>query len=280
MVENMKLIVAKSIGFCSGVKRAVQGAENVLSDNKAVYCLGEIIHNPQVVEDLKKQGMVIVGDMAEVPKKSRFIVRSHGLSPEAIKHARDRELFIYDFTCPKVKEIHTLVKDLTADGHPLLIVGNPRHPEVKAIRSLAAENAQIIESEDDVPENASGEKNAVVVQTTFNPERFLSIVQKIVGRSKKTLVNNTLCEETIKRQKEARELSQKADLVIIVGGRKSSNTKTLYEIVSMHTRAFHIESEAELKKEWFTNVHTVGLVSGASTPEEMVRIVTEKIRSL
>ena len=184
-----------------------------------------------------------------------------------------------EFTCPKVKKIHTLVKDLTTDGYPVFIVGNPRHPEVKAIRSLAAENAQIIENEERVPDNVSGEKNAVVVQTTFNPERFLSIVQKIVGHSKKTLVYNTLCEETIKRQKEAQELSQNVDLVVIVGGRKSSNTKTLYEIVSMHTRAFHIESETELKREWFTDVRKIGLVSGASTPEETVRVVTEKIRS-
>jgi (E)-4-hydroxy-3-methyl-but-2-enyl pyrophosphate reductase len=275
----MKLVVAQSIGFCSGVKRAIQGAEKVLSEESAVYCLGEIIHNPQVVERLKDQGMIIVDDIAEVPRKSRFIIRSHGLSREAIELARDRKLIIHDFTCPKVKKIHTLVKTLTEEGYFIFIVGNPRHPEVKAIRSLADENAMVVEREKEIPEEASVKQNAVVVQTTFNPQSFLPIVQKVVSFSKKTLVYNTLCEETIKRQKEALELSGKVDLIVVVGGKKSSNTKTLYEIVNNHTKGFHIESESELRKEWFNEVSTVGLVSGASTPEDMVIKVSERLRS-
>jgi 4-hydroxy-3-methylbut-2-enyl diphosphate reductase len=203
----MKVIVGKSSGFCSGVHRAIKGATNALEEHKKVYCFGEIIHNPVVVNTLKDMGMVVVNDIERVPDRSWFVIRSHGLQNEIYKRAVEKELKIFDFTCPKVKKIHHLVTELTNEGCFILIIGNPSHPEVKAILSLARGNARVIEKPGDLKNLDFSELYAVVVQTTFNPDAFLAIVDEIILFTKKTVIYNTLCEETIKRQKESRRLA-------------------------------------------------------------------------
>lgn len=275
----MNILIGKSSGFCSGVQRAIKGAAQVLKDNKKIYCFGEIIHNPAVVNSLKQQGMVVVNDISAVPVGSKFIIRSHGLENDIFKKAVDNKLDIHDFTCPKVKKIHRLVTQLTEDGYFIVITGNARHPEVKAIASLAKGNARVIENPEGVKTLPVLERNAVVVQTTFNPDSFFDIVKEIITRTKKTLVCNTLCEETIKRQKEAVHLSEKVDFVVVVGGKNSSNTKTLYNIVKNKVQALHVEDAVELDKDMFKNTGNVGIISGASTPEEEVKKVYDVLES-
>jgi 4-hydroxy-3-methylbut-2-enyl diphosphate reductase len=276
----MEIIVAGSTGFCSGVQRAVSGLQRVLEEQGKTYCLGEIIHNPQVVERLKALGMIVIKDIPEVPEGSRFIIRSHGLPKEVVSEAQNRKLEIYDFTCPKVKKTHTLVKDLMTRGYHCYIAGNPIHPEVQAILSLTGGNGTVVENEHAVSITGSPDRIALVVQTTFNPRQFLNIAGKIISSSKQTLICNTLCEETIKRQRETREIAGRTDLVVVVGGRVSSNTKTLYQIAREHTEAVHIETPDELEKEWFLGIRCVGVVSGASTPEETVRDTEKTIHLL
>jgi len=276
----MKISIARSTGFCSGVRRAISGLEQVLEEQGKTYCLGEIIHNPQVVERLKGLGMVVVKSIGEVPEGSRFIIRSHGLPKEDVSEAEKRDLEIYDFTCPKVKKTHTLVKDLMARGYRCYIAGNPEHPEVKAILSLTGTKGTVVENEKELPAALPSGRIALVVQTTFNPGQFLNIADRIILLSKKTLVCNTLCEETIKRQKEAKEIAGRVDLVVVVGGKGSSNTKTLYQIVREHTEAVQVETPEELKSEWFEGVNSVGVTSGASTPEQTVRFVADTIRTI
>lgn len=275
----MNILIGKSSGFCSGVQRAIKGAAQVLKDNKKIYCFGEIIHNPAVVNSLKQQGMVVVNNISAVPEGSKFIIRSHGLENDIFKKAVDNKLDIHDFTCPKVKKIHRLVTQLTEDGYFIVITGNARHPEVKAIASLAKGNARVIENPEGVKTLPVIERNAVVVQTTFNPDSFFDIVKEIITRTKKTLVCNTLCEETIKRQKEAVHLAEKVDFVVVVGGKNSSNTKTLYNIVKNKVQAVHVEDAVELDKHMFKNTGNVGIISGASTPEEEVKKVHDVLVS-
>ncbi len=274
----MKIQVSTLSGFCSGVMKAIKGAEKALQENEKIYCLGEIIHNPDVVRSLKEKGMVVVDDISKVPKGSNFIVRSHGLQNKIMEKALGKQLNIYDFTCPKVKKIHRLVTELTNEGYFILIIGNPGHPEVKAIVSLTRGNARVIREIDNLKTHPISPQNAVVVQTTFNPATFLKIVQEIILLSKKTLIYNTLCEETIKRQKEAIQIAEKVDFIVVVGGKNSSNTNTLYNIVKKRVPAIQIENTHELNKLQLKDLGRVGIISGASTPEREVKEVYETIR--
>ncbi len=272
----MEIIVADTVGFCSGVKRAIQQVQEDLQAREQVFCLGEIIHNRRVVEHLRDSGMITAGSMSDIPDRSRFIVRTHGLPKDIIIQAEDRNLHILDLTCPKVKKIHHLVVDLTEKGYFIFIAGNPDHPEVQAIISLTRGNAMVLVEPDSV-RKVPNSRIAVVVQTTFNPEEFLRTVNEIILKNKETLIFNTLCEETIKRQQEAKRLSELVDLMVIVGGKNSSNTKTLFNITQKKVRSVHIEGANELKEHWFDDVQKVGIISGASTPVEDVRRVHETI---
>ena len=271
----MNIIIGKSSGFCSGVQRAIKGAITALKEHKKFYCFGEIIHNPVVVKTLKDMGMVVVSDITKVPDKSWFVIRSHGLQIEIYKKAVEKKLEIFDLTCPKVKKIHRLVTELTGKGRFILIIGNPSHPEVKAILSLARENSRVIENPGELKTLTFSEQYAIVVQTTFNPEAFLEIVHDIILFTKKTIIYNTLCEETIKRQKESLQLANEVDFMVVVGGGNSSNTKTLYNTVKKRVPAVHIEDINELNMKLFKDVKNVGIISGASAPENEVKKVYE-----
>ena len=274
----MKCTMGKLVGFCSGVQQAIKGTERALEENPVIYCLGEIIHNQRVIETLKHKGMVVVSNIEEVPDRSSFIIRSHGLEKDTVRRAEEKNLRIYDFTCPKVKNTHRLVSDLRKEGYNLIIVGNPQHPEVKAIRSLAGGGAQVIEQVEEVKTTSFVEKNAVVVQTTFNPQCFSSIVSEVILRTYKTLVCTTLCEETVKRQIEAVKLAGKVDFMIVVGGKNSSNTKTLCHILDGRVPVAHIEDAEEILHLDLERIQRIGIISGASTPVEEVKKVCEKLR--
>jgi (E)-4-hydroxy-3-methyl-but-2-enyl pyrophosphate reductase len=271
----MKIIVGKNTGFCSGVRKAISGTQEVLKHNKHIFCLGEIIHNPFVVASLKRKGMIFVDDISDVPEGATFIIRSHGLPSDIINSALERRLHIHDFTCPKVKKIHRLAIELTDKGYAIIIIGNPSHPEVKAILSLTRGNARVVEKTEDLDSFPPGQQCAVVVQTTFNPLSFSDIVREVVLRAKNTVVYNTLCEETVKRQREALTLAEEVDFIVVVGGKNSSNTKTLCTIVENRVPVVHVEGAGEVEKKMFNGVRKVGIISGASTPEEEV----QKVRS-
>jgi len=266
-------------GFCSGVLKAVTGAENTLNENREVYCIGEIIHNPSVVRRLSEKGMRVVKSISQIPDKSNLLIRSHGLQREIIEQAREKNIYIHDFTCPKVKHIHHLVTRLIEEGYFVLIIGNSYHPEVKAIFSLSRGKAMVIEKQKDLEHLDPDSPVGVVVQTTFDPKKFIHLAGKIISLSKKTVIYNTLCEETIRRQREAFRMAKEVDLLLVVGGKNSSNTRTLFEMVRKKVKAVHIENVNELKKEWLKEALKVGIVSGASTPEEEVEKVKEFLKT-
>ncbi len=273
-----EVVVAGTAGFCSGVRRAIQGVREKLQVNGQLYCLGDIIHNPDVIENLRRSGLVVADRIEDIPDRSRFVVRTHGLPKETLQNAAEKELTVFDFTCPKVKKIHNLVTKLSKDGHYILIVGNPHHPEVQAISSLIGSNQRILHCLEDVPSGSIPEPSTVVVQTTFNPDTYLEILNRIILQTKKTLVCNTLCGETLKRQQEARRIAGKTDFIVVVGGKHSSNTKTLFTQVTELVPAVHIENVEELQRDWFRHVKRVGVISGASTPAQEVDRVAGRIR--
>lgn len=274
----MEVKVGKYVGFCSGVQRAIKGVVRALEENSRIYCIGEIIHNPVVIESLRQRGLEMVDDVDSIPTGSHLIIRSHGVRRGIIEMAKTRGLRIHDFTCPKVKKIHNLVEELENEGYNIVVIGNAHHPEVQAITSIARREVHVLERPESFKLPLSG-AIAVVVQTTFNPDFFYEIVKKIVGLSKKTLIYNTLCEETLKRQKEALRLAAEVDFFIVVGGKNSSNTKTLHDLIKERVPSIHIESSGELDRKMFKNIRRIGVISGASTPEEEVMRVVEALRS-
>jgi 4-hydroxy-3-methylbut-2-enyl diphosphate reductase len=276
----MEVIIAENAGFCSGVQRAMGGVRERLAEGKGLYCLGELIHNPDVIESLEAMGMIVTEDIDSIPDGSGIIIRTHGLPQETVRRAREKDLEIHDFTCPRVKKTHHLVKRLQEEGYRILVIGNPDHPEVDAVYSLISDCAQIVERPEDVERLTPGEPVAVVVQTTFNPDVFYTIVTAVVSRCRRTLVCNTLCEETIRRQREAIVLAGSVDFMVVVGGKNSSNTRTLFRRVSELVTAVHIENADELQEEWFRSAGRVGILSGASTPAREVERVNRHILSL
>ena len=275
----MKVIISDTTGFCSGVRKAIKGTEAALKSGSKIYCLGDIIHNKGVVNRLKSKGMVFVNNIDEIPTGSSFIIRSHGLPFDTIRDIEKKANNIYDFTCPKVKKSHRLVESLKNRKKPIVIVGNKNHPEVKAIHSLTEYRGIIIEKPEDVKEKLNTDECYVLVQTTFKPVLFYEIVKEIISVTKKVTIYNTLCEETTKRQQEVKELAKRVDLIIVVGGKHSSNTKTLYSVASNIVKSVHIESAEELEEDRFRDIQRVGIVSGASTPNEDIERVVDKINS-
>jgi 4-hydroxy-3-methylbut-2-enyl diphosphate reductase len=273
----MEVIVGKTAGFCSGVQRAIQGLRKKLGEREGLYCLGEFIHNPEVVESLESLGMRIIQDIEEIPDREGFIIRTHGLPRETLRRAADKELEIFDFTCPKVKKTHHLVSELTDEGYRILIIGNAAHAEVRALHSLVSGNSRILEKPEDAASLEFEGPVAVVVQTTFNPDTFNAVLTEVVARSKRTLVCNTLCEETTRRQREAVTLARQVEFIVVVGGKNSSNTRTLFRRVQEQVASVHVERAEELERSWFEGVRRVGVVSGASTPVEEVEKVRERL---
>ena len=276
----MEVVVAATAGFCSGVRKAIQGVAERLDENSSLYCLGDIIHNPDVIANLKESGLVVSDHVDDIPDRAGFVVRTHGLPRQTLHRAESKGLQIYDYTCPRVKKIHNLVTTLSSDGYFIFIIGNPNHPEVKAISSLIGTGHTILHKPEDIAPGPIPERNAVVVQTTFNPDTFLHILNAIVLKTRKTLVYNTLCGETLKRQQEARKLASAMDYIVVVGGKHSSNTKTLFTQIRSLVPAVHIENASEIRKDWFNGVQKVGVISGASTPAEEVERVAAVLRTL
>ncbi|MBU4311905.1 MAG: 4-hydroxy-3-methylbut-2-enyl diphosphate reductase [Candidatus Omnitrophica bacterium] len=267
----MRIKVATHSGFCFGVKRAINIAEKNLADPRyknKIYSLGAIIHNPQVVDDLSKKGLKVIKDISSA-KKGAVIISSHGAPIETIEKIKAMGLKLIDASCPFVKYAHDIVKRLKREGYRVLIIGDKKHPEVKALLSLAGKGG-------------NKAKIGVVSQTTQNKGNYIKEVLDILKEDfKEVRVFNTICNDTSRRQTLARRLLKDRDVVIVVGGRNSANTKRLWQICKESgASSFHIETPGELKKSYFRGKSRAGIVSGASTPDSMVKKVAQKIKNL
>ncbi len=277
----MRLMKARSAGFCFGVKRAMEIALDAAKRYPPpLYTLGPLIHNPQTVEYLEGFGIEVKNRVEQI-KKGTVILRSHGVSLKDLEKAKKRGLRIVDATCPIVKRAHFFAKFLRRRGYDLLIVGDADHPEVEAIRSYLKGEVKVIEEPDLLSRLGPWKKLGIIAQTTQSQERLKEVVSASLHKAKEVRVFNTICKATTIRQQEAVEIAKKVDCMIVVGGYNSGNTQRLAEICrNVQPKTYHIEIARELSPKWFVNRERIGLTAGASTPSWIILEVEQEIRRI
>lgn len=280
----MKVTLAKSAGFCFGVKRAVEMVYKEAETGKKVYTLGPIIHNEQVVQDLEQKGVRVIDTPEELSKAedATVIIRSHGISADVYHQLEDKKVRIVDATCPFVSKIHRIVEKKYQEGSCIVIVGNANHPEVEGINGWCNGAATVIGSVSEA-ENYSQEparKLCVVAQTTFNYKKFKDIVDIFSKKSYDIDVMNTICDATEERQTEAAAIAGDSDAMIVIGGKHSSNTQKLYEICKNVCPDTHfIQTLDDLDLKQFQSFRSVGITAGASTPNTIIKEVQSYVRN-
>lgn len=281
----MKVLKAKTAGFCFGVRRAVEMVtEQSRNGRLPVYTYGPIIHNDQVVRELEQKGVRVLDDLEQLKeiREGTLIIRSHGVSRREQQIMEESGLTIVDATCPFVKKIHRIAEQAGRDGRTLVIAGDPSHPEVKGIIGWASGRAEVIDSPESAKELQLSEKEEIVLaaQTTFHARKFENIVEILRERGYDNLVMNTVCSATDERQTEARKLACQVDAMIVVGGRHSSNTRKLYEICKENCgNTYLIETLDDLDLKPFQSFLCVGITAGASTPNSIIEEVTDYVRT-
>lgn len=280
----MRVITAKTAGFCFGVKRAVDKVyEQAQSCSLPVYTFGPIIHNEEVVRDLEAKGVKVLQSEEELGQleEGTVIIRSHGV-PRRIYDMIERQgLRLVDATCPFVKKIHRIVSEESKADAQIVIIGNDSHPEVEGIRGWCQGKATVIGSEEEatrfVP--VSGKKVCVVSQTTFNYNKFNKLVEILSKKGYDICVLNTICNATQERQTEAKDIAKRVDGMIVIGGRHSSNTQKLFEICKKECEnTYYIQTLADLDFDRFQSVQYVGITAGASTPNKLIEEVSKHVR--
>ena len=271
----MEIRIAENCGFCYGVKRAVNMAQDTSDQLERSYTLGPIIHNPQVVSNLEEHGVYAVDSLDEIPGGT-VIIRSHGVGPAVYEEATDKGLKVVDATCPHVKKAQQDAKSVIDSGMSLVILGEKKHPEVISINLWAQNKGIVIETEEEAKILPFVENRGVVVQTTFSQFKFQSIIDILEEKNQNLKVFKTICTATQERQNSAVELAKTVDLMIVVGGKNSGNTNRLAEVCrDVGCTTYHIETAAELQLDWFNHVQTVGVTAGASTPDWIIKEVID-----
>ena len=276
----MQTRLARNAGFCAGVRRAVKIAEEAAQEGGRWYSLGPLVHNDAVVDNLKEKGIIPVNRLEEIQvgEDAGVIIRSHGVPPETIEQARQRGLGIKDATCPLVKRVHEIVASLRGEGYEIVVFGDASHPEVKAITGWCDNQARVIASVDEACQLQVVDKLGVVSQTTKDGEEFYAIVDALLPLAKEIRVFNTICSATQKRQQAAREISLGADLIIVLGDPKSSNTATLArECKNTGVKTLQIRDASEIPADCLSGVSTVAITAGASTPDWIIKEVLDRM---
>jgi 4-hydroxy-3-methylbut-2-enyl diphosphate reductase len=277
----MKVIVAKHCGFCFGVKRATQIAfEAAEKASGNTYSLGPIIHSPQVVERLEKMGVKVLQDTSEL-KEGTVIIRSHGVTESEMEKISQQGLELVDATCPFVKKAQGFVKLLSDSGYDVVVVGDPDHPEVEGLLSYAKGRVFVVSSVSAAAALPQLHKIGIVAQTTQSFENFRSIVSECLNKGSEIRVFDTICDATTVRQDEAKELAASVDVMIVIGGVNSANTRRLAEIChSIQPGTHHVESVDQLDPAWFSIGDIVGVTAGASTPKWLIDEVVSRIKGI
>ena len=274
----MEIRLAKSYGFCFGVKRAIKIAEE--SPNSTT--IGPLIHNNEEINRLKMSFNVdTIKDYTEAKDIKKAIIRTHGITKEGFKTLREKDVNIIDATCPFVSKPQSICEEMSKKGYQIVMFGDINHPEVKGVISYAEGDVAVVLDVKELENIKFHSKVAVISQTTRKFEDYTKIVNYIIPRVKETRVFNTICNATFENQEAVRELSLECDIVIIVGGKNSSNTKQLYTIAKSNcNESYLIENEDELKNEWFFGKKICGISAGASTPDWIIQKVVGKIKEI
>ena len=281
----MNVILAKSAGFCFGVKRAVDTVYERILEKEPLYTVGPIIHNEAVVRDLEEKGVVVVNDVDELAGKPQgtVIIRAHGVERGVCEKIQALGFSIVDATCPFVLKIHRLVERYSGEDCHIVIVGNASHPEVKGIKSWSnAEDTRVIGTREEAEkyDASHGKKVCIVSQTTFNYNKFQELVEIIKEKGYDIIVLNTICNATEERQTEARAIAEQVDAMIVIGGRNSSNTQKLFEICKNECKnTYYIQTVKDLDLAEVRSVDNVGITAGASTPNNIIEEVQKNVRN-
>ncbi|MDD6307127.1 MAG: 4-hydroxy-3-methylbut-2-enyl diphosphate reductase [Clostridiales bacterium] len=281
----MKVTLAKSAGFCFGVKRAVDTVYEEIEKDGAIYTFGPIIHNEEVVSDLEKKGVIVVNSVEELRQlpKGTVIIRAHGVEKGIYEEIKSLGFEMIDATCPFVLKIHRLVEQHSKEGCQIVIIGNEDHPEVKGIKSWSSpENTTVISNKEDAENYTAdkGKKVCIVSQTTFNYNKFQELVEIITKKGYDIIVLNTICNATEERQTEAAEIAAQVDAMIVIGGRNSSNTQKLFEICKKECKnTYYIQTVKDLDLKDLKSVDNVGITAGASTPNKIIEEVQKNVRN-
>ena len=290
----MKVLLADSYGFCYGVKRVVDKLNELLDQHGKVYTYGQLIHNNQFTERMTQRGMRLINELSEIetlPKDAVVLTRAHGVLKDEMDSLQKSGRVIVDGTCPFVKAVHIKASVLENEGYTVLLIGDRNHPEVRSALSYMSDPI-IVESPEDlnrpeIRERLSQVKRlGVVMQTTQSADNVSQIVKHLLDMSIDEIkLFNTRCNATEERQTAARRLAHKVDVMLVIGGKHSANTRRLYQLCSAITRSYHIETKDDIHKEWFyredgSPVERVGITAGASTPDWVIRDVVDYLNSL
>ena len=290
----MNVILAKSAGFCFGVKRAVDTVYEELGTGTTIYTYGPIIHNEEVVHDLEERGVIVVNSIEELDayaaasaKEERtpgkVIIRAHGVERGVCEAIEKLGYEIIDATCPFVLKIHRLVERHSKEGCQIVIVGNEEHPEVRGIKSWSYTEGTTVINSVESAENFTaepGKKVCIVSQTTFNYNKFQELVEIIKKKGYDIIVLNTICNATEERQTEAKAIAGEVDAMIVIGGRNSSNTQKLFEICKKECKnTYYIQTVKDLDLTNLRSIDNVGITAGASTPNKIIEEVQKNVRN-
>ena len=281
----MNIILAQEMGFCYGVKRAIEMTQAAAKEKGALYTLGQLVHNPSVIERLGQDGIEVVADMESIPKDGTATITAHGAGKAVTEAIADHNLTLMDATCPIVSKVHRIVQEHAERGYQILIFGDPTHKEVRGILGWSAGRGVAVASAAELDSVRLRRKICLVSQTTQTVERFQAVARRLMDLALEDALEvhvvNTLCFATTKQQAAARDILPQVDVMIVVGGRNSANTTHLAEIShEANTPTYHIESAAELDPAWFAHTENVGITAGASTPDWSVHEVVDWLKEL
>ena len=274
----MKVLLAENYGFCFGVKRAIKIAE----DSPGSVTFGPLIHNPLEIDRLKKDYSVdVCEDITKLALNKKVVVRTHGITKSDINKLKNEKFDVIDATCPFVTKPQQLCEQMSTEGYDIVIFGDINHPEVKGVMSYAIGKVQVVLSPDEIDLRLLSDKVAIVSQTTKKESEFMKIVEALICHKREVRVFNTICNATWDNQSSAKDLAGKVDVMLVIGGKNSSNTKQLHEICkSACNNSYLIESVNDLNNSWFENKTSCGVTAGASTPDWIISKVIERVREI
>ena len=282
----MEIILGQKAGFCYGVKNVVEKSSEIVKNEKNIYCLGELVHNKQVMDELENEGLIVVNDINEIPNGNKVIFRAHGIIKEIYDIAKSKELEVIDLTCPSVLAIHKKAGKYSEDGYVILI-GEKKHPETIGTKSFASQG-YVIEDYEDIPnaienfEKSKLKKIYIIAQTTFSVEKFDKICSEIkkLSTNVEIIVDKTICNATRLSQEETEEIAKKVELMIIIGGKNSANTKKLYDIsIANCKNAILVQTKEDIDINLVHKYEKIGIMAGASTPDKSIQDIVEYIKN-
>lgn len=282
----MNVELAKTAGFCFGVKRAVDTVYQQIEQYRGekIFTYGPIIHNEEVIKDLRSHGVEVLNDEEELKTADAdvVVIRSHGVAKYIYDIMEERGITCVDATCPFVKKIHKIVAEKSAEGSYIVIVGNGEHPEVQGIRGWAGEQVTVVQTAEDAERFELPDKDqkvCIVAQTTFNYNKFKELVEIISKKRYDIVVLNTICNATKERQTEARQIAARVDAMVVIGDKRSSNTQKLFEICKEEClNTYYIQTLDDLDINQLRSVESVGITAGASTPNKIIEEVQNNVR--